>query len=148
MQLQRAFSVIIQERKYSVKGTLMFILLLCFGVGLLAIAVFILWYSALINKHGLPELPDEIAAVDSSMKDGGVAVDISTYRFGEERQERKTYLKSFESDSGHWDVTIEMDGEKAIAYQALLKHNKTRLLNSVREGWAVDPKIIRIIGCG
>ena len=126
----------------------MFILLLCFGVCLLAIAVFIFWYSALINKHGLPELPDEIVVLDGSMEHGGMVFDINTYRFGEERHGRKTYLKSFESDSGHWDVTVEMEEEKAVAYQALLKHNKTRLLNSVRERWATEPRIIRIIGCG
>lgn len=126
----------------------MLILLLCLVISLLAITVFTLWYSALINKHGLPELPDEIALLDDSMEHGGMVFDTNTYRLGEERQGRKTYLKSFDSDSGHWDVTVETDGEKAIAYQALLRHNKTRLLNSVRESWAVEPKIIRITGCG
>jgi len=126
--------------------TLMFILLLLFGISMLAIAAFVVWYMGLIKKFGLPDLPEDIELIDREMDNACAVINTDTYESDIEREERRTFLKSFQTKDGIWNVKVEVEGNRAVAYQAILHHSKSRWLDSTREKWTKQPKIIRIIG--
>jgi hypothetical protein len=122
-------------------------LLLCL-LALLLIAGFMLWYMGLIRKFGLPELPPDIETLDNQLAGSGVMMDTGGYRPDREKDGRKTVARIYQTKDGVWDVVLELEGELIIAYQAMLKHSGTRWLNSTREKWVKEPRIIRIIGNG
>jgi hypothetical protein len=101
----------------------------------------------LIRKHGIPELPAEIALLDRLMHEGREWEGMKSLEFVEERFGRRLYSGTYLAEEGVWRLMVETDGELVVAYRASLKHRASWWLGGVRESCLKSPAP-RIILCG
>jgi len=114
----------------------------------LAIILAVYWLLWLDKKYGFPEAPDEVESLRKEIKSGPLAIDLMPYVFDRELNDRKTYKRSFDTNDGHWVLTVEIEEQSVVAFQAVLSHNKSWLMGRTVEDWNKYPKIIQPYGCG
>lgn len=95
-----------------------------------------------IKRYGIAEPPEEVKCLDSRIKNGAVHVDLIPFTFDKEKYGRKTYRRLFVTEDGKWELTIELEGDEVIAYQAVFKHKTSWWRETVRENWKKYPKIM------
>jgi hypothetical protein len=108
-----------------------------FIIALLGAVVLIAAYIAvevwLTKKHGVPELPDDIRALDARIANEEVRLNLDQFTPDRQWLGRKTCKRTYATDDGLWQVTVELEGDIAVSYRAVLKHKKGWWLNCWRE---------------
>jgi len=126
----------------------MFADLLMLVGGVLAVFLSVVWLLRLYRRYGLAEPPEEIQGLDQALRNGEVHVDLAPFVFDRELNDRTTYTRELPNDDGRWDLTIELEGDTVVAFQARLIHKRSRWMNRTVQGWTKRPKIIQEDGCG
>ena len=113
-------------------------------IAIILIAAYIALEVWLTKRYGVPELPDDIKWLDSRIEHEPVHLDLSRFAFDKKMFGRKTYTRPYDTQDGRWLLTVEMEGDIAVAYRAVLKHNKSWWLGAMREkcSTTIKPKII------
>jgi len=114
-----------------------------------SVALSIVWLVRLYSHYGLAQPPEEILQMDRALRAGHTArVDLAPYTFDRERNGRATHRRTLHTREGRWDLTVELEGDELLAYQARLTHAASQLMNYTVQGWAKPPNIIQEDGCG
>ena len=98
------------------------------------------------NAH-LANPPAEVGRLQQELPAGPFHMDLTAFVPDRECNGRTTHRRAYDTSDGLWTLVIEMEGDRVVAFQARLKHNKSWLMNQTIEGWTEYPKIIQPDGC-
>ena len=114
-------------------------------VAVVLIAAYIAVEVGLTKKYGIPELPDEIQALDSRIENEDVRFDLAQFTPDRQWLGRTTRTRTYPTDDGLWRVFVELDGDIAVSYRAVLKHKKGWWLGCMREKCSKKIKPMMIV---
>lgn len=115
-------------------------------ISVVLIVLYIMIEVRLTKKYGMPELPDDVKWLDDRIENELIRFDLTTFTFKKEQFGRRIYGRSYATRDGTWHQTVEIGDGIAVAYRAVLKHNRSWLLGCTREkcNKTIQPKIILI----
>lgn len=113
-----------------------------FAVALLLLVgsvILLIWSQ---KKFGIAEPPLPIEELRQNIKADPIHIDLTPFTPGKELFGRKTFVRVFIVDDGKWQLTVELENEVVVAFEAVFKHKKSWWLGLTIDGWNKYPKIL------